>query len=181
MTHYKPPPQMSLAHLGRHLLAEFYECNSNVLNNIELIEKLMCEAAEKCGATIVQKCFHHFSPYGVSGVVVIAESHLAIHTWPEVGYAAVDLFTCGDQCNPEIAYDYLRQELHAESASYHDLKRGMMDPKTRQVVHLPFQVVGSHSDQSHHQPLQSVVSSNGNGNGHVSVGASERPAKAGEG
>ena len=81
--------------LGQHVLAEFFECDSNVLNSLDKVEKHMVDAALECGATIVQKCFHRFNPYGVSGVVIISESHLAIHTWPELGYAAVDLFTCG--------------------------------------------------------------------------------------
>ena len=79
-------------HLGQHVLAEFFECDPNILNSIDKVEKYMIDSALECGATIVQKCFHMFSPYGVSGVVIISESHLAIHTWPELGYAAVDLF-----------------------------------------------------------------------------------------
>lgn len=126
--------------LGRHLLAEFYDCNSNVLNNPELIESTMVQAALNCGATVVQQNFHMFSPYGVSGVVIIAESHLAIHTWPEYGYAAVDLFTCGDSCNPEVAYEYLKQELHAGSAFYSELKRGLFNRDTQQMVQAPFQI-----------------------------------------
>lgn len=97
--------------LGRHILAEFYDCDSNVLNNVKLIEDSMAEAARVAGATIVQKTFHHFSPYGVSGVVVISESHLAIHTWPEFGYAAVDLFTCGDTVDPMVSYNHLKEHL----------------------------------------------------------------------
>lgn len=127
-------------YLGHHILAEFYGCCPNVLNNVELIEGLMTEAAVKCGATVVAKKFHMFSPYGVSGVVIISESHLTIHTWPEIGYAAVDLFTCGDTCKPEIAYDYLKQEMHAGSASFSELKRGMFDPENNQMVETPFQV-----------------------------------------
>lgn len=126
--------------LGRHLLAEFYECNSNILNNLQLIEQAMCEAAIACGATIVTKNFHHFSPYGVSGVVVIAESHLAIHTWPEYGYAAVDLFTCGSSCDPRVAHDELVKALGAKSTYISELKRGLMNPESMKMVHSPFTV-----------------------------------------
>jgi S-adenosylmethionine decarboxylase len=119
--------------LGRHLLAEFFDCNSNLLNNLALIEQTMKEAALACGATIVQSCFHHFSPYGVSGVVVIAESHLAIHTWPEHGYASVDLYTCGEACDPEVAFEYLREKFAAGHASFVALQRGFMDQATQQV------------------------------------------------
>ena len=126
--------------LGRHILAEFFECNPNVLNNVKLIEKLMVDAAIKCGATVIEKKFHMFSPYGVSGVVIISESHLAIHTWPEYGYAAVDLFTCGDNCDPIIAYDYLKEGLHSVSASYSELKRGLFNSETNEMEKAPFHV-----------------------------------------
>ena len=91
--------------LGRHLLAEFYNCESGVLNDPEHIERLMNEAARLSGATVVQSVFHVFSPHGVSGVVVVEESHLAVHTWPEYGYAAVDYFSCGDvDCDAAVRY-----------------------------------------------------------------------------
>lgn len=127
-------------HLGRHVLAEFFECNSNILNNPELIEKLMVEAALECGATIVQKCFHMFSPYGVSGVVIISESHLAIHTWPELGYAAVDLFTCGDKCDPKVSYEFLRKAFNSKTASYTELERGILDEDDMKVKEVSFKV-----------------------------------------
>lgn len=100
----------------------------------------MTEAAVVCGATVVQKNFHHFSPYGVSGVVIIAESHLAIHTWPEYGYAAVDLFTCGATCDPKAAYDYLQEALGAGSAFYSELKRGLLDPESQRMLEAPFRL-----------------------------------------
>jgi S-adenosylmethionine decarboxylase proenzyme len=129
-----------ILNLGRHVLAELYDCDSNVLNNVQMIEKYMEEAAVECGATVVDKKFHMFSPYGVSGVVIIAESHLAIHTWPELGYAAVDLFTCGDTCDPVKAYEYLKEKFHAGSAIYTELKRGMFNPESKQMMQAPFQV-----------------------------------------
>lgn len=129
-----------LSQLGKHLLVEFMDCDSNVLNNPERIEQYMKEAAEACGATIVQSCFHLFNPFGVSGVVVIAESHLAIHTWPEFGYAAIDLFTCGDTCRPEVAYDYLKQKLGSRSAIYTEVARGLMDPNTNSFHNTPFKL-----------------------------------------
>jgi len=127
-------------HLGQHVLAEFFECDPNILNNITLVEKLMIEAALECGATIVQKCFHMFNPYGVSGVIIIAESHLAIHTWPELGYAAVDLFTCGDKCDPKVSYEYLRKMFNSKNASYTELKRGIIDETTLKVSQTPFEL-----------------------------------------
>ncbi len=142
--------------LGRHLLAEFHDCEPNILNNVSLIEKLMCDAAEVAGATIVTKTFHHFSPYGVSGVVVIAESHLAIHTWPEFGYAAIDLFTCGTSVDPLKSYEYLREHLHAKTAFYSELKRGLLNEENGQVMKAPFQIEVEHE---YHIPVGGGVHS----------------------
>lgn len=127
-------------HLGQHVLAEFFECDPNVLNNVKLVEKLMLNAALECGATVVQKCFHMFNPYGVSGVIIISESHLAIHTWPELGYAAVDLFTCGDKCDPKVSYEYLKKMFNSKNASFTELQRGIIDEKTLKVMETPFQL-----------------------------------------
>ena len=101
--------------LGRHILSEFYDCDNEILNDPERIELYMKRAAIECGATIVNSVFHSFNPHGVSAVVVIAESHLAIHTWPEYGYAAVDVFTCGNTVDPGIASKALQEYLKADS------------------------------------------------------------------
>jgi len=132
-------------YLGRHVLAEFFECDPNVLNNPDLVEKYMTEAALECGATIVQKCFHLFAPHGVSGVVIISESHLAIHTWPELGYAAVDLFTCGDACDPKVAYEFLKKCFNSKDASFSQLSRGILDNKDLDVEHTPFCLSDQHN------------------------------------
>lgn len=86
--------------LGKHLLVELHGCDPEALKSIDLIREAMVSAAREANATIVGVSFHEFSPFGVSGVVVIAESHLTIHTWPEYRYAAVDIFTCGDTLKP---------------------------------------------------------------------------------
>lgn len=113
--------------LGRHILIEFYDCNREVLNDIHIIENSMKDAAINAGATIVKSVFHLFNPHGVSGVVVIAESHLAIHTWPEYGYAAVDLFTCGESIDPWDAFDFLKERFSAKNQFTMELKRGQLD------------------------------------------------------
>ena len=127
-------------HLGQHVLAEFFECDPNVLNSITKVEKYMIDAALECGATIVQKCFHMFNPYGVSGVVIISESHLAIHTWPELGYAAVDLFTCGSSCDPMVEYEFLKKKFNSRAANYTELKRGIIDTETMKLSNQRFQL-----------------------------------------
>lgn len=113
--------------LGQHMLVEFYNCSPEALDNVAAIERDMNDAALACGATIVQSSFHRFEPWGVSGVVVISESHLAIHTWPEYGYASVDLYTCGETIDPLQAYEYLREKLQAKHAEIQTLKRGNLD------------------------------------------------------
>jgi len=97
---------------GRHLLVEYHGCDTRFLDDFSKLESAMVAAAEAAGATVVAKAFHRFAPQGVSGVVVIEESHLSIHTWPEYGYAAVDFYTCGD-CVPERAHELLRSALGA--------------------------------------------------------------------
>lgn len=112
--------------LGRHILVEFYDCSAELMNDVVHIENSMVAAAETAGATVINSTFHHFSPYGVSGVVVIQESHLAIHTWPEYGYAAVDLFTCGDSVDPWVSYKYLKEAFEAGHGSSMELRRGQL-------------------------------------------------------
>jgi spermidine synthase len=113
--------------LGRHILVEFHGCSAEILNDVPRIESGMVNAAKEAGATIISSVFHHFSPFGVSGVVVIQESHLAIHTWPEYRYAAVDLFTCGDSVNPWVSYEMLKAAFQAEHGSAVELNRGQLE------------------------------------------------------
>lgn len=120
---------MSIA-LGNHILVEFMNCEPHIMNDVAAIERDMVGAAQKAGATVINSTFHHFSPYGVSGVVVIQESHLAIHTWPEYGYAAVDLFTCGEM-DAWISFDFLKECFGAKSYSAIEMKRGSVNLLTR--------------------------------------------------
>jgi len=110
--------------LARHLLVEFYECSSGVLNDPERVRGIMLEAAEAAGATVVAEVFHAYRPQGVTGVVVIEESHLAVHTWPESGYAAVDFYTCGGSI-PERAAEVLRVGLEATGMTSLLVQRGL--------------------------------------------------------
>jgi len=123
--------------LGRHILVEFYDCDREILNDINSIENSMKDAAVNSGATIVKSVFHLFNPHGVSGVVVIAESHLAIHTWPEYGYAAVDLFTCGESVDPWEAFNLLKKRFKAQNQFTMELKRGQLDVDN--LTHKPAQ------------------------------------------
>jgi S-adenosylmethionine decarboxylase proenzyme len=97
----------------------------------------MMDAVELSGATIIDAKFHQFSPYGVSGVIVIAESHMAIHTWPEYGYAAIDFFTCGDRVDPWKAFDHMNHTLKPQSYSTKEIKRGLLAPETEKLLEVP--------------------------------------------
>lgn len=111
--------------LGRQILVEFYDCNVEAINDISFIEDAMLTATRASNATIISHNFHKFSPHGVSGVIVIAESHVAIHTWPEYGYAAVDIFTCGETIDPWVIQEYLKDSLHSKNISSMEMKRGL--------------------------------------------------------
>jgi S-adenosylmethionine decarboxylase proenzyme len=113
----------SVETFGRHLLAEYHGCDSQVLNDRERICGLLRRAAKEAGATIVAEVYQPFAPQGVSGVVVIEESHLSVHTWPESRYAAVDFYTCGE-CLPEQAYRVLFTGLGATRAELMVIHRG---------------------------------------------------------
>lgn len=111
--------------LGRQILVEYYDCNSDKLNDVGFIESALLEATRASKATIITHNFHKFNPHGVSGVIVIAESHVSIHTWPEYNYAAVDVFTCGDTIDPWVIQEYLKEALESENTSSMEMKRGM--------------------------------------------------------
>ena len=115
--------------LGKHLLLELKDCDKGVLNDLGFLKGALLMAASKSGATALGESFHQFSPQGVSGVVVIAESHLFVHTWPEYGYAAVDIFTCGNSVQPEKAAELLIEKLGAGSHSIIELQRGILDTR----------------------------------------------------
>ncbi len=114
---------------GRHLLVEYYGCPHDTLNDRDAIEQAMHKAAIAADTTIVTSTFHRFAPQGVSGVVVVEESHLSIHTWPEHGYAAVDFFTCGDS-DPTLAHGVLIKALGATHAEVMTLNRGRRELAT---------------------------------------------------
>lgn len=115
--------------LGRHLLVEYYSCNPKILMDVSRIEDLLVEAAKHAKAHIVDVVFHTFNPHGVSGVVVVEESHLTIHTWPEYEFASVDIYTCGEEINPWNAYKYLLKGLKAKHSTAIEMKRGVLHIK----------------------------------------------------
>ncbi|MFN1833994.1 adenosylmethionine decarboxylase [Balneola sp. MJW-20] len=131
--------------LGRQILVEFYDCDSNSINDVEYIEEGMLNAAKAAKATIISHNFHKFSPYGVSGMVVIAESHISIHTWPEYNYAAVDIFTCGDTIDPWGIQEFLKETFSSQIVSSMEMKRGLFKvPKGEKLLFKPSVNVYNH-------------------------------------
>ena len=117
--------------LGKHLLLELNDCDPKLLNDIGLIREIMLAAAHESGATVLGESFHQFSPQGVSGVILIAESHLSVHTWPEHGYAGADIFTCGTRVKPGKAAAVLIARLKPRTHSVILMDRGIIDSKKR--------------------------------------------------
>lgn len=112
--------------LGQHSLLDLHDCDSNALKNTAAIRATMLNAVRRGGGTIVNDTFHTFSPHGVSGVVVIAESHVTIHTWPEHSYAAVDIFSCGISLNHTLIAEILKDALNATRTDLKTFPRGTM-------------------------------------------------------
>ena len=108
---------------GKHYLAEFIDCNPDKIKYIKEVKRSFLQAAEKSQAEIIDHHFHQFSPFGVSGVILIAWSHFAVHTWPEEGYAAFDVFTCGEM-HPKVAIEELEKSFEAKKVEVQILSRG---------------------------------------------------------
>jgi len=108
---------------GRHLLCEYHGCDAQILGDPARLEALLQQAAAAAGATVVHSVTHRFAALGVSGVLLLEESHLSIHTWPERGYAAVDFYTCGT-CQPQRAHQVMLDGLRAERAEVLVVDRG---------------------------------------------------------
>lgn len=119
--------------LGRHMVIDLYDCDRAILDDAIYLEKAMLEAANIAGVTIINHQFHKFAPQGVSGSIVIAESHFNIHTWPEHNYAAIDLFTCGTGYKYDEAAIYLIEQLKAKRHNIKQLARGVLPVIDNQV------------------------------------------------
>jgi S-adenosylmethionine decarboxylase len=124
------------------MLLELFDCDPDAINSLDIVKASMVEAAHRAQATIVDVVFHEFNPFGISGVVVIAESHLAIHTWPEYRYAAVDVFSCGEILQPRVAVDYLVEQFGAVRTSVVELQRGVFLQAPSPIFHKPVAVRG---------------------------------------
>ena len=112
--------------LGHHLLFDCYGCREPVLSDLAVVRDLLERAARAFGLTVIAEEFHQYQPQGVSGVLILAESHLAVHTWPERGFAAVDLFTCGSRPDAARLAEHLKTALGAERIEARQIGRGSL-------------------------------------------------------
>ncbi|HUP78851.1 MAG TPA: adenosylmethionine decarboxylase [Pirellula sp.] len=109
--------------LGWHWMVDFFQC-VQLPTDPFILETILVTAAEMAGATVVQSCFHRFSPHGLSGVVVIAESHLAAHTWPEHHALCLDIFSCSPKIHAQTAIDYVAEKIQARKIAQRHVSRG---------------------------------------------------------
>ena len=110
-----------------HLLCELTGCDRQKLNDVAFVKATLSAAAVAAQTTILNGYFHQFEPTGVSGVLCLAESHISVHTWPEAGYAAADIFTCGDRAVPQAAVDYMAKAFGAQHIHVVNMLRGLPD------------------------------------------------------
>ena len=111
--------------LSHHYVAEASGCDSEIISDVEKVRKILIKAAEKANATLHAISFHQFPPSGVSGIVVISESHISIHTWPEFRYVALDLYTSGDLVEPEKGIEYAVKAFRSTSYLITKITRGI--------------------------------------------------------
>jgi S-adenosylmethionine decarboxylase proenzyme len=107
---------------GIHLIAEFWYGKN--IEDPKKIKEILIGAVKEANNTPLKVAIHKFQPQGITGIVLLAESHIALHTWPEFNYTAIDIYTCGDKANPEKALKYLKQELQPKKVEIKKLKRG---------------------------------------------------------
>jgi S-adenosylmethionine decarboxylase len=141
--------------LGTHLLVELHGCDPDKLKHVEVVKDTLVSAALACKATVVDVAFHEFNPFGVSGVVVIAESHLSIHTWPEYRYAALDIFTCGTVIKPQEAVEHIALRFGCATPSIVVVKRGVIAGASRK---LPHKISTDRPAKASRRPLAAVPS-----------------------
>ncbi len=122
--------------LGSHLIVELYECDPVAINDCQFVQQTLDEAVDLSGAKRVQSLIHEFNPHGVSGVIVIEESHFTVHTWPEYGYCALDIFTCGHLINNYSALQHILKQFKAKNYSVSEIKRGLLNLPVK-LLHKP--------------------------------------------
>lgn len=113
------------ATLGRHYIVEASGCDPKIIGSVEKVQQILVKAAEVAGAQVWSISFSKFPPQGVSGVVVISESHISTHTWPEYGYVALDIYTCGRHVDPEKAVVFAVEAFGSSTSHITEITRGL--------------------------------------------------------
>ncbi len=113
------------SYAGIHLIADFWEIN-NIIDDGEKIKEILIEAAKRANNIPLEVAIHKFTPQGVTGVILLAESHISLHLWPEIKYLAVDVFTCGDHSMPEKALEFLKETFEPRKVDLEKIKRGLI-------------------------------------------------------
>jgi S-adenosylmethionine decarboxylase len=116
---------MEMETIGNHYIVEASGCRAEIIKSVEKVEQILVRAAEVANVQVWSISFHRFQPHGVSGVVVISESHLSVHTWPELGYVALDIYTCGESAKPDDAVEYALEQFGATSVHVTEITRGL--------------------------------------------------------
>lgn len=112
--------------LGRHALADLYNCQTNILDDIDKIKEVIESSCKEANLTVIESKYHKFNPIGVSGITILAESHITIHTWPEYNFISIDAFTCGTHMNPTLVCNILANKLKSETTDIKEFKRGKL-------------------------------------------------------
>ncbi len=141
--------------VGRHLIIELFACDADRINTVDTVSAALREAAEVIGATIVSEAFHQYAPQGVSGVLLIAESHMSVHTWPESGYVAVDIYTCGG-LDPRPGARAMGKALAAEQCRLQETVRGLPKQIAAARPLLPDDVIILTTESGEDIPLDGV-------------------------
>lgn len=124
-TSARTAPSRPHTRVGRHHIVELVGCDPDRLRWADDLREVLLRAAEEASATVVGFTFHQFRPEGASGVLLIAESHISLHTWPEHAYMAMDVFTCGDEMDAEVAIEVVREGVDADDVRVRTLDRGL--------------------------------------------------------
>jgi len=125
--------EKKLGHQSKHLLLELYRCDREKLNDESFLRCILNRAAKLANATVLNLISNKFEPQGVTAIVLLAESHISIHTRPESNYSAVDIFTCGQNMMPELASQYLIESLMAKEHSLRVFERNPPSAVSKQI------------------------------------------------
>lgn len=109
---------------GKHLIIDFYNCNADLINNANFLLDTCIESVKLTNATILETHVHKFEPQGISVVIILQESHLSLHSFPEEEFVSVDIYSCGEYTDPYNALDYMKENLQSKQIVFLNLLRG---------------------------------------------------------